>query len=373
MEAAMNLFRVLSEINPKGPRDGSSGAFWAGTITQNSLLLRLHNLKTKLAHSTNGICPKPYTIPPASFSKGSDILSNLNRKDNSDINSLLNKKSNIDVNNGVSPLIGALKSTSDFIKQVSTPSVNNLGWLNSFRFSPVMSQPPISPESPKWTLAIARLIQKVTKLLTEADQQSNVLHIINQLASLVIDKGNHWLTVLRRLSSGTPSITLPNSDFLDSKTLTRLSTMLDNPNLILSETTRHYAAMKIVNQAPSSSRRKQIKDCKPASSSCGCTEYTISFSFTLPSKTTSCLFNLKLHTGLATSRFHLESRSDLSTTIHTDTEDAIMLEYGFLRIGLLMNPVLRARKSLDVLRIADNIFYFPEAIYKDITVNCEDW
>ena len=106
---------------------------------------------------------------------------------------------------------------------------------------------------------------------------------------------------------------------------------------------------------------------------CSCTEYLVTFSFTLPSKTASCLHQTAPHRNLPTSRFLLEDEADNSIVIHTDSEDSVFLEYGFVRIGLLMNPVLRARRMLDVLRIADNVYYFPTEVYKDLRVSCYNW
>ena len=335
-------------------------------------MLRLHNLISHLAFAANGVCPLPFVIPDDSIIKNVDILKDITSDQDRNLNSLLNKKGSTG-SDSTGSLIDALKSTSDFIDQVTTSRKNDFSWLDAFRFSPILSQPPLSPESPKWTLAIARLVDRVTTLLTEADEQSNLLHILNQLSTLVIAKGNHWLVVLRRLTSNSPSDSLPNSEFLDADTMNTLINLLDNPKLILSQTTKKYAAMKIVNQAPSSSSRSHMRECDSTDSPCKCIQYTVNFSFTIPSKTATCLHSIKSHGGTTNSRFLLQSDSDLSATIHTDTQNAVLLEYGYLRIGLLLEPVLRARKSLDVLRISSNTFYFPEEIYKDITVNCMNW
>ena len=374
MDAARNLLNMLMNLSDKmkTPDAGNSDFSWTGLISTNTLALRLHNLMSHLASATNGICPQPHIVPEISPMDGLELLRKIHESRETDMDSLNLKKLGQD---SPDTMVNALRATSEFIDQITSTSETNQDytWLQAFRFSPILGQPPLAPETPRWTLAIAKLIDQVTGLLTKADEHTNIVLILSQLTELIVSKGEQWLVVLRRLVDGHPSQMLPNSEFLDRKTMDTIASLLDNPNLILSQTTRKYATNLIVNHASSTATRWQRESCTSMNAPCSCTEYLVTFSFTLPSKTASCLHQTAPHKNLPTSRFLLEDEADNSIIIHTDSEDSVFLEYGFVRIGLLMNPVLRARKMLDVLRIADNVYYFPTEVYKDLRVSCYNW
>ena len=374
MDAARNLLNMLMDLSDKmnTSEAGNSDFSWTGLISTNTLALRLHNLMSHLASATNGICPQPHIVPEISPMDGLELLRKIHESRETDMDSLNLKKLGQD---SPDTMVNALRATSEFIDQITSTSETNQDytWLQAFRFSPILGQPPLAPETPRWTLAIAKLIDQVTGLLTKADEHTNIVLILSQLTELIVSKGEQWLVVLRRLVDGHPSQMLPNSEFLDRKTMDTIASLLDNPNLILSQTTRKYATNLIVNHASSTATRWQRESCTSMNAPCSCTEYLLTFSFTLPSKTASCLHQTAPHKNLPTSRFLLEDEADNSIIIHTDSEDSVFLEYGFVRIGLLMNPVLRARKVLDVLRIADNVYYFPTEVYKDLRVSCYNW
>ena len=374
MDAARNLLNMLMDLSDKMKTSeaGNSDFSWTGLISTNTLALRLHNLMSHLASATNGICPQPHIVPEISPMDGLELLRKIHESRETDMDSLNLKKLGQD---SPDTMVNALRATSEFIDQITSTSETNQDytWLQAFRFSPILGQPPLAPETPRWTLAIAKLIDQVTGLLTKADEHTNIVLILSQLTELIVSKGEQWLVVLRRLVDGHPSQMLPNSEFLDRKTMDTIASLLDNPNLILSQTTRKYATNLIVNHASSTATRWQRESCTSMNAPCSCTEYLLTFSFTLPSKTASCLHQTAPHKNLPNSRFLLEDEADNSIIIHTDSEDSVFLEYGFVRIGLLMNPVLRARKMLDVLRIADNVYYFPTEVYKDLRVSCYNW
>ena len=374
MDAARNLLNMLMDLSDKmnTSEAGNSDFSWTGLISTNTLALRLHNLMSHLASATNGICPQPHIVPEISPMDGLELLRKIHESSETGMDSLNLKKLGRD---SPDSMVNALRATSEFIDQITSTSETNQDytWMQAFRFSPILGQPPLAPETPRWTLAIAKLIDQVTGLLTKADEHTNIVLILSQLTELIVSKGEQWLVVLRRLVDGHPSQMLPNSEFLDRKTMDTIASLLDNPNLILSQTTRKYATNLIVNHASSTATRWQRESCTSMNAPCSCTEYLLTFSFTLPSKTASCLHQTAPHKNLPTSRFLLEDEADNSIIIHTDSEDSVFLEYGFVRIGLLMNPVLRARKVLDVLRIADNVYYFPTEVYKDLRVSCYNW